>query len=144
MSEREAIFRIRVYCLQHCKVDPTDKQYWLCDEQVGAVLGLSRIHRQRLYGTPQETLLFSHLESMDDDEHKTAWAIPRVAKLLGTQPASGEEAVRELYAYAKGRGLQDPKQKRHVLSDDAMKAAGFGTKVDMHQWVHVLREFFEE
>lgn len=68
---------------------------------------------------------------MNDDEYNTAWAIPRVAKLLGISSASGEEAVRELYAHAEGRGLLDPKQRCYVLSDDAMKAAGFGTKVDM-------------
>lgn len=65
---------------------------------------------------------------------------PLRCKASGKNPASGEEAVWELYAYAGGRGLRDPKQRRYVLSDNAMKAAGFGTKVDMIQWLEIIRK----
>lgn len=138
MSEQEAIFLMLRYFREHGQGDPTDRHHLLADEQLRAILGQRRVHRKRLL----ETLLINHLESMNDDEHKTAWAIPRVAKLLGIEPASGEEAVRELYAYAEGRGLLDPKQRCYVLSD--MKAAGFATEVDMHQWVRITPEIFGE
>jgi chromatin remodeling complex protein RSC6 len=52
---------------------------------------------------------------------------PELAVVVGKGPMPRSEVVKKLWVYIKGKDLQDPKNKRNIVADDALKAV-FGGK----------------
>lgn len=50
-----------------------------------------------------------------------------LAKVVGKGPMPRSEVVKKLWVYIKGKGLQDPKNKRNINADANLKAV-FGGK----------------
>lgn len=50
-----------------------------------------------------------------------------LAVVVGKGPMPRSEVVKKLWVYIKGKDLQDPKNKRNIVADDALKAV-FGGK----------------
>lgn len=50
-----------------------------------------------------------------------------LAAVVGKGPMPRSEVVKKLWVYIKGKDLQDPKNKRNIVADDALKAV-FGGK----------------
>jgi chromatin remodeling complex protein RSC6 len=50
-----------------------------------------------------------------------------LARIVGSAPLSRSEVTKKLWDYIKARKLQDPKNKRMINADDALKAV-FGGK----------------
>ena len=53
-----------------------------------------------------------------------------LAKVVGAAPLSRSEVTKKLWDYIKAKNLQDPKNKRMINADDALKAV-FGGKVQV-------------
>ncbi len=53
-----------------------------------------------------------------------------LAKVVGAAPLSRSEVTKKLWDYIKAKGLQDPKNKRMINADDALKAV-FGGKAQV-------------
>ena len=52
---------------------------------------------------------------------------PELAVVVGKGPMPRSEVVKKLWAYIKKNGLQDPKNKRNINSDESLKKV-FGGK----------------
>lgn len=52
---------------------------------------------------------------------------PELAVVVGKGPMPRSEVVKKLWAYIKSKGLQDPKNKRNINADEALKKV-FGGK----------------
>jgi len=50
--------------------------------------------------------------------------------VIGKGPLPRTEVTKKLWEYIKGKNLQDPKNRRNILADDALKAV-FGGKGDV-------------
>ena len=50
-----------------------------------------------------------------------------LAKVVGKGPMPRSEVVKALWVYIKGKDLQDPKNKRNIVADEALKKV-FGGK----------------
>lgn len=50
-----------------------------------------------------------------------------LAAVVGKGPMPRSEVVKKLWVYIKGKGLQDPKNKRNINADEALKKV-FGGK----------------
>jgi len=50
-----------------------------------------------------------------------------LAVVVGKGPMPRSEVVKKLWVYIKGKDLQDPKNKRNIIADEALKAV-FGGK----------------
>ena len=46
-----------------------------------------------------------------------------LAVVVGKGPMPRSEVVKELWKYIKGKNLQDPKNKRNIIADEALKNA---------------------
>lgn len=46
---------------------------------------------------------------------------PELAAVVGEGPMPRSEVVKKLWVYIKGKDLQDPKDKRNILADAALK-----------------------
>ncbi len=53
---------------------------------------------------------------------------PELALVVGKGPMPRSEVVKKLWAYIKKNNLQDPKNKRNINGDDALKAVFGGKK----------------
>ncbi len=51
-----------------------------------------------------------------------------LAAVVGSSPMPRTELTKKLWAYIKKKGLQDPKEKRMINADDALKAVFGGKK----------------
>jgi chromatin remodeling complex protein RSC6 len=52
---------------------------------------------------------------------------PELAAVVGAGPMPRSEVVKKLWEYIKGKGLQDPKNKRNINADENLKKV-FGGK----------------
>jgi upstream activation factor subunit UAF30 len=52
---------------------------------------------------------------------------PELAVVVGKGPMPRSEVVKKLWVYIKGKDLQDPKNKRNIVADEALKKV-FGGK----------------
>ena len=52
---------------------------------------------------------------------------PQLAQVIGDKPVPRTEVTKKLWAYIKKNGLQDPKNRRMIKADDALKPV-FGGK----------------
>ena len=52
---------------------------------------------------------------------------PELAEVVGKGPMPRSEVVKKLWVYIKGKGLQDPNNKRNINADEALKKV-FGGK----------------
>jgi len=52
---------------------------------------------------------------------------PELAVVVGNGPMPRSEVVKKLWVYIKGKDLQDPKNKRNIVADEALKKV-FGGK----------------
>ncbi len=52
---------------------------------------------------------------------------PELAAVVGNGPLPRSEVVKKLWVYIKGKNLQDPKNKRNIVADAALKKV-FGGK----------------
>ena len=50
-----------------------------------------------------------------------------LAEVVGKGPMPRSEVVKKLWVYIKGKNLQDPKNKRNIVSDESLKKV-FGGK----------------
>ena len=62
-----------------------------------------------------------------------------LAAVVGKGPMPRSEVVKKLWVYIKGKDLQDPKNKRNIIADEALKAV-FGGKavVDMFEMTKLV------
>ena len=62
-----------------------------------------------------------------------------LAVVVGKGPMPRSEVVKKLWVYIKGKDLQDPKNKRNIIADEALKAV-FGGKavVDMFEMTKLV------
>lgn len=62
-----------------------------------------------------------------------------LAAVVGKGPMPRSEVVKALWAYIKKNGLQDPKKKRNIIADEALKKV-FGGKavVDMFEMTKLV------
>jgi chromatin remodeling complex protein RSC6 len=56
-----------------------------------------------------------------------------LARIVGAAPLSRSEVTKKLWDYIKGKGLQDPKNKRMINADDALRAV-FGGKSQVNMF----------
>lgn len=72
----------------------------------------------------------SHLKSMAKATSafmKPLNVSPELAVIVGKGPMPRSEVVKKLWAYIKGKNLQDPKNKRNINADESLKKV-FGGK----------------
>jgi len=64
---------------------------------------------------------------------------PDLAAVVGAGPMPRSEVVKALWVYIKGKNLQDPKKKRNIIADAALKKV-FGGKevVDMFEMTKLV------
>ncbi|KAI9771931.1 MAG: hypothetical protein M1839_002714 [Geoglossum umbratile] len=72
--------------------------------------------------------------------HKPLTLSAPLSELLGETTLSRPQTVSKIWAYVKERDLQDPKDKRHILCDDAMRAVFKADKVHMFTMNKVLNQ----
>lgn len=62
-----------------------------------------------------------------------------LAAVVGPGPMPRSEVVKKLWAYIKGKNLQDPQKKRNINADEALKVV-FGGKatVDMFEMTKLV------
>lgn len=62
-----------------------------------------------------------------------------LAAVVGKGPMPRSEVVKKLWVYIKGKNLQDPKKKRNIIADAALKKV-FGGKgvVDMFEMTKLV------
>ena len=58
---------------------------------------------------------------------------PALAEVVGSKPIPRTEVTKKLWAYIKKNGLQDPKNKRMIKADDALKTV-FGGKAQVNMF----------
>jgi upstream activation factor subunit UAF30 len=58
---------------------------------------------------------------------------PALAEVIGAKPVPRTEVTKKLWAYIKKNGLQDPKNKRMIKADDALKPV-FGGKATVNMF----------
>lgn len=63
---------------------------------------------------------------------------PPLAELLGEPALSRPQTVKRIWEYVKARDLQDPKDKRQIMCDDAMRAVFKSDKIHMFTMNKVL------
>ncbi len=65
----------------------------------------------------------------------------KLAAVVGAKPLPRTELTKKLWAYIKKNKLQDPKAKRNINADDALKAVFNGKKtVDMFQMTKLVND----
>ncbi|MEK7501399.1 MAG: SWIB/MDM2 domain-containing protein [Patescibacteria group bacterium] len=52
-----------------------------------------------------------------------------LAAVVGAGPLPRSEVVKKLWVYIKGKNLQDPKNKRNIIADEALKKVFGGKEV---------------
>jgi len=52
---------------------------------------------------------------------------PELAAVVGNGPLPRSEVVKKIWVYIKGKNLQDPKNRRNIIADEALKKV-FGGK----------------
>lgn len=64
---------------------------------------------------------------------------PELEAVVGKGPMPRSEVVKKLWVYIKGKNLQDPKAKRNIIADEALKKV-FGGKavVDMFEMTKLV------
>ncbi|KAH0541901.1 hypothetical protein FGG08_003621 [Glutinoglossum americanum] len=72
--------------------------------------------------------------------HKPMTLSAPLSELLGETTLSRPQTVSKIWAYVKERDLQDPKDKRHIRCDDAMRAVFKADKVHMFTMNKVLNQ----
>lgn len=64
-----------------------------------------------------------------------------LAKVVGSAPMPRSEITKKLWDYIKKNGLQDPKEKRNINADDALKAVfGGKAKVSMFEMTKLVSQ----
>ncbi|MBL8841250.1 MAG: SWIB/MDM2 domain-containing protein [Planctomycetes bacterium] len=64
-----------------------------------------------------------------------------LAKIVGPAPLSRSEVTKKLWDYIKAKGLQDPKNKRMINADDALKAVFAGkAQVSMFEMTSLVNK----
>ncbi len=58
---------------------------------------------------------------------------PALAEVVGSKPIPRTEVTKKLWAYIKKNGLQDPKNKRMIMADAALKPV-FGGKATVNMF----------
>ena len=62
-----------------------------------------------------------------------------LAVVVGKGPMPRSEVVKKLWVYIKGKDLQDPKNKRNIIADEALKAVfGWKAVVDMFEMTKLV------
>ena len=64
-----------------------------------------------------------------------------LSAVLGTDRLSRPQVVKQLWGYIKGRGLQDPSNKRDIVCDPGLKAVFQTERIDMFKMNKVLGQY---
>jgi upstream activation factor subunit UAF30 len=74
------------------------------------------------------------------DFMKDVWASPALSVIVGSKPQPRTEVTKKLWAYIKGHGLQDKKERRNINSDDALRAVFGKPSVSMFEMTKIIRK----
>jgi chromatin remodeling complex protein RSC6 len=70
---------------------------------------------------------------------------PALAVVVGSTPLPRTEVTKKLWAYIKRKGLQDPKERRMINADDALKPVFNGkTKVSMFDMTKLVNKHLKD
>jgi upstream activation factor subunit UAF30 len=70
---------------------------------------------------------------------------PALAAVVGSTPLPRTEVTKKLWAYIKRKGLQDPKERRMINADDALKPIFNGKmKVSMFDMTKLVNKHLKE
>jgi chromatin remodeling complex protein RSC6 len=70
---------------------------------------------------------------------------PALAAVVGSSPLPRTEVTKKLWAYIKRKGLQDPKERRMINADDALKPVFNGkTKVSMFDMTKLVNKHLKD